>query len=266
MLVISMESLNVIFLSTSFPLNRVSALGSSSTDAASTVSLEKLFLLVFAGMTAIGPAVHAAESEVAGYPVYKPPLRGVPAARVGGGTRGGSDTATEVYVLTPEHMGLTSKPQPVLFWYLSHMVVAKYEFVMIAETDYEPLVEATLTTVKSAGIQRIALADLDVQLQPGVQYQWSVAVVMDQAHRSGDVLSSGMIEYIEPPAGILANAEKASGEVRVAQYAAAGLWYDALLSLDELIRSGRDTSRFRQMRASLLQQVGLNTVAAAVGG
>ena len=43
-----MESLNVIFLSTSFPLNRVSALGSSSTDAASTVSLEKLFLLVFA--------------------------------------------------------------------------------------------------------------------------------------------------------------------------------------------------------------------------
>ena len=123
-----------------------------------------------------------------------------------------------------------------------------------------------MTGIKSAGIQRIALADLDVHLKPGVQYQWSVAVVMDEARRSGDILSSGMIEYIEPPASILANAEKASGEVLVAQYAAAGLWYDALLSLDELIRSGTDVTRFRQIRASLLQQVGLDTVAAAVGG
>jgi hypothetical protein len=225
-----------------------------------------LCLLVLAGVAVSVPAVQAAEPEEAGFPVYKPPLRGVPAVRVGGGTRGAGDTATEVYVLTPEHMGLTSKSQPVLFWYLSRAVTASYDFVLIAETDYEPLVEARLTGIESAGIQRIALADFDVHLQPGVQYRWSVAVVMDQVHRSGDIMSSGMIEYIEPPAGLLANVEKASGEARVAQYAAAGLWYDALLSLDELMRSGTDVTRYRQMRASLLQQVGLNSVAAAVGG
>lgn len=225
-----------------------------------------LFLSILAGMEVIGPAVRAAEPAAAGFPVYQPPLRGVPAARVGGGTRGVGNAATAIYVLTPDHMGLTSKSQPVLFWYLSHAVKANYEFVLIAEADYEPLVETTLTGIESAGIQRIALADLDVHLKPGVQYQWSVAVVLDQGQRSGDILSSGMIEYIEPPAGILASAEKASGEARVARYAAAGLWYDALQSLDELIRSGTDVTRFRQMRASLLQQVGLNAVAAAVGG
>ena len=64
-----------------------------------------LFLSVFASMAVIGPAVHAAEPEAVGFPVYKPPLRGVPTARVGGGTRGGGDVATEIYVLTPEHMG-----------------------------------------------------------------------------------------------------------------------------------------------------------------
>lgn len=225
-----------------------------------------LFLLLLAGMTVVDPVVHAAGPEETGFPVYQPPSRGMPAARVGGGTRGVGDAATEVFVLTPEHMGLTSKSQPVLFWYLSRVVRASYEFVLIAMADDEPLVETMLTDIRSAGIQRIELADFDVHLQPGMQYQWSVAVVMDEASRSGDILSGGMIEYIQPPAGSLVNVKNAAVEARVTQYAAAGLWYDALQSLDELIRSGTDAARFRQMRASLLQQVGLNTVAAAVGG
>ena len=213
-----------------------------------------------------GPAVHAADSDAAGFPMYKPPLRGTPAARVGGGTRGEGDDAPVVHVLAPEHTGLTANPRPVLYWYLSRPVQAGVEFVLIAEADYEPLVETALTGVTRAGIQRIALADFGVRLKPGVPYQWSVAVVMDEGQRSGDVLASGMIEYVEPQAEVLAGVDKAAGEARVARLAEAGLWYDALQTLDELIRSAPGDTRLLQVRASLLEQVGLGEVAAVVGG
>jgi hypothetical protein len=224
-----------------------------------------LCLSSFAGLSLISPASHAAEPAQAGFPVYKPPLRGTPAARVGGGTRGEGNDAAAVYVLAPEHTGLTSQPQPVLYWYLSRAIRADYEFVLIAEADYEPLLEITLSDVESAGIQRIALADHGVSLQPDVQYQWSVAIVVDRQQRSGDILASGMIEYVEPPAGIMARVANAGGEDRVRHYAAAGLWYDALQSLDDLIRSEQGSVRLQQVRASLLEQVGLAAVAAAVG-
>jgi hypothetical protein len=224
-----------------------------------------LSLSSLAGLSLPGQALHAAEPVAAGFPIYKPPLRGTPAARVGGGTRGEGDDAPAVYVLAPEHAGLTSQPQPVLYWYLSRAVKAEYEFVLIAEADYEPLVEIMLTGVESAGIQRIALADLGVSLQPDVQYQWSVAIVVDKQQRSGDILASGMIEYHQPPDAMMTRLANAQGEERIRHYAGAGLWYDALQSLDEQILAQRESTRLRQVRVSLLEQVGLDTVAEAVG-
>jgi hypothetical protein len=90
---------------------------------------------------------------------------------------------------------------------------------------------------------------------------------MDSTQRSSNILSSGMIEYIEPAKGIMTRVENAAGVERVGQYAGAGLWYDALQSLDEMIASNPgDAARLHKMRASLLNQVGLATVAAADGG
>ncbi|MDH5515163.1 MAG: DUF928 domain-containing protein [Gammaproteobacteria bacterium] len=218
------------------------------------------------GLLLPAQALHAAEPPAAGFPIYKPPLRGTPAARVGGGTRGEGDDVPAIYVLAPEHTGLTSQPQPVLYWYLSNAIEAGYEFVLIADGEYEPLVEIKLTGVETAGIQRIALADLGVSLKPDVQYQWSVTIVMDAQQRSGDVLASGMIEYIKPPAAIMTRVANARGEERIRHYAGAGLWYDALQSLDEQIKSQPGTGRLQQVRASLLKQVGLDKVAAAAGG
>lgn len=208
----------------------------------------------------------AADPVAGGYPEYRPPLRGAPATRIGGGTRGPGDDTPEIYVLVPEHTGRTSRDQPVLYWYLSHPIKARHEFVLMAEKDYDPLVEVTLAPVNSGGIQSIALAGFDIRLQPDVLYRWSVAIVMDEEQRSSDILASGMIEYARPPTGILTRIADASGEELIRLYAGAGLWYDALQSLDELISSGSDVDRLIQVRASLLEQVGLKNVAAATGG
>ena len=49
--------------------------------------------------------------------VYKPPARGKPRTRVGGGVRGG-ENAPSLQVLVPEHIGQTLSDQPSLFWYV----------------------------------------------------------------------------------------------------------------------------------------------------
>ena len=214
-----------------------------------------LAALVPAGMTA------AADEQATGMPVYKPPMRGAPLARMGGGTRGTGD-ALVVTVLTPEHMGQTAQAQPSLYWYLSHAVpAARYEFVIMSEEDYDPLVETALEGIDTAGIQRIRLGDYKVSLKPGIPYQWSVSVIIDNTQRSANILSSGMIEYVESSPVTT----DAAGAARIGEYAEAGLWYDALQSLDEQIAANPGDARLQQMRSSLLNQVGLEAVAAAVG-
>src|SRR3712207_1026765 len=54
-------------------------------------------------------------------PVYKPPVRGAPEGRVGGGTRGGDQTFM-LSVLAPRHTGWTVQEQPVLYWYLTKAI------------------------------------------------------------------------------------------------------------------------------------------------
>ena len=47
-------------------------------------------------------------------PLYKPPLRGAPGGRVGGGTRGSEREVFVLSVLAPDHTGLTLNEQPSL--------------------------------------------------------------------------------------------------------------------------------------------------------
>src|SRR5262249_9720599 len=66
------------------------------------------------------PSQSKERSNTASMPVYKPPLRGAPGGRVGGGTRG-SGSVRDVFILSalaPDHMGLTVAEQPSLYWFI----------------------------------------------------------------------------------------------------------------------------------------------------
>src|SRR5690348_12331481 len=63
-------------------------------------------------------------------PVYKPPVRGAPGGRVGGGSRGDSQTF-QLSVLAPSHTGQTIHEQPVLFWYVSKALTSPIEFTLV---------------------------------------------------------------------------------------------------------------------------------------
>jgi uncharacterized protein DUF928 len=190
--------------------------------------------------------------------VYRPPLRGAPGGRVGGGSRGGG--AVSVTALVPEGRALTSLEQPSVSWYLSSPTPAPVEVTISDDRAVKPLLEVRLPQPVQPGVQRIRLADYGVKLEPGVQYKWFVTVVVDPARRSRDVLAGGTIERVEPNAELSARLASARPETLPMIYAEAGLWYDALGAIADLLDQSPNDQTVREGRAQLLSQAGLPKV------
>lgn len=194
--------------------------------------------------------------------VYRPPLRGAPTRRVGGATRGDQEWDLVLSVLAPEQTGLTARASPDLYWYLSRPDRRPAVFALIRDDRVEPVVEVTLTDGPAGGVAKVALAELGVRLEPGVLYEWSIALVTDPEARSKDVVSSATLLRRELGADLRHNLEGADFRTKAALYAGAGYWYDAIDALTSGMGQGADVGAFRAVRADLLDQVGLNEAAA----
>jgi hypothetical protein len=194
-------------------------------------------------------------------PKYNFPKRGNPGARLGGGARGISKEFT-LAALAPDHVGLTLRERPALYWYVSKATPYPVVFTLVDADADKPVVEARLKPTAEHGVQRIRLADHGVALAPGVHYQWFVALAVDPGHPSSDIIAGGVIERIEPNKDLSSKLAGAKGADAPRLYAEAGLWYDALETVSELIDAGGANEGFRKHRAALLQQVGLSEIAA----
>ena len=191
------------------------------------------------------PAEGAAATEI---PQYQPPGIGSPKNRTSGGTRGGA--AVGVELLAPaDHMGVTTSAQPTLYWHLTGSTQVRVEFVLRDERSSKPFVERTLPTPAGPGFQAVDLGELGVSLPIGVDYQWSISLVMDDQHRSRDVAATAWIRRVEASTA-LAERLAQSGAARAAfVYAENGIWYDAFRSASPAQRDG------------LLAEVGLGAIA-----
>jgi hypothetical protein len=204
-----------------------------------------------------GDSEKASEGDV----LYRPPARGKPRRRVGGGVRRLDSSHFSLYSLVPDHTGRTISDQPSLFWYLGQAAPddAKLVFTLIDDEHVDPLVEAELPRPATTGIQRIDLAGHDVRLEPGTEYEWSVALVPDPEHRANDVIASGWIDRVEPPA------ELGDGPPSARRYAAAGLWYDALAEAANRLDVAPDDPAALAVRDTLLREAGLSVVLSTQG-
>jgi hypothetical protein len=195
--------------------------------------------------------------------LYQPPRGlGAPSAgrRVGGGTRGTNKSIPILSVLAPGHTGLTVREQPDLYWFASDVVTNPVELTLTLEKGDTPLLEKRLQVPTKAGIQRVRLSDYGVKLVPGERYIWSIALVFDPKRRSKDIIAMGAIERVEradmnPEA--LAAAPTTDAFYR---FAADGLWYDAVMTISQLIETAPADPALRKHRADLLDQVDLPEV------
>ncbi len=168
--------------------------------------------------------------------VYRPPLRGAPKTRVGGGTRTGGEFPA-IDLLAPESTGFTTQTSPRLYWHLSDSFLGSFEFVVIevVSSAIEPLHRHTIQGHLCAGFHVFDLSEHDIDLEPGRVYQWSVALVRDKERRSKDIVGIATIE------------RQTAGRESEA-------WYDII------DRLAPQTSEMHAYLEPLLQQVGLDGI------
>jgi len=195
-------------------------------------------------------------------PIYTPPKKFTPRARVGGELRGTDGSEPEVQALVPDHVGFTSKKTPVLNWYLSKATPHEVRFTLIDNKSVRPIYEAPISAPKQAGIFSIHTRDLGLSLDPGVQYRWYVSVVRNPSSPSQDIVGGGVIERCELNDCIIEMGAQVTCSIQtVSENARAGFWYDAMGCLCTLIDADPTDASLRRLRAGLLKQVGLNGVA-----
>ena len=106
------------------------------------------------------------------------------------------------------------------------------------------------------------LAEHGVHLTPGAQYEWSVALVLDPKRRSRDIVASAGIERIDAAQAPAISDDNRPTREAAARYAKAGLWYDTIMSMSDLIAASPTDQTLREQRADLLETAGLKEASA----
>ncbi len=185
--------------------------------------------------------------------------------RIGGATRSmeAEDlSATVVEVLAPEHTGLTMSKQPTVYWYVSQPSTGRVEVALTDEEELKTVYHAALAGTIPAGIHAFSLAEHNLQLEADREYRWSVAVVQNREQRSSDLVASATLRHVPPSPSLL---DKLSGNSESPSYytlAEEGIWYDAVDELSKAIADSPKSRDLRELRAELLNQVNLPSVAA----
>ena len=215
---------------------------------------------------------------------WTPPMRGAPSTRVGGGSRSAgvrapqgapgsdaADTSPAVFnlrlnVLAPGETGYTLQGQPTVYWFASEAIDSPVELTVISieslRAASKPALEITLKPPIAKGVHALRLAEHGVTLKPDVEYQWYVAVVLDPAQRSNDVLAGGTIKRVSADAAMQSKLKQTAPAQLPGVYAQGGIWYDAIDQLSKQIGAGPEGQRSLAQRAELLEQVGLGDAAA----
>ncbi len=194
-------------------------------------------------------------------PLYTPPKKYSPRARIGGQYRGTEGPIPEVQAIVPDHVGFTVKPTPTLNWFISKPTPHRVIFTLTSMDSIRPLYEGPVAEAAKEGIHSIDLKSLGITLQPDVQYRWHVSVVLDPETHSKDLVAGGIIERCEFTDCTVLQPNLSCSQQSVVENMRNGFWYDAMGCLCSLIDNSPSEAGLRRLRAQLLKQVGLHGVA-----
>jgi len=175
---------------------------------------------------------------------FKPPRRGAPGRREGGGTRDplsciqGSGRLTAIMPQT--NFGLTTAAYPRFFWFIpkTRAKVAEFKLVTVDEKTAEDTLvyQTTFSITGTTGVASLTLPN-NATLPPlaiGKDYRWSVAMVCDLNNRNRDIRVDGWIQRTTVEPVLTTQLTKANEVDRVRLYANNGIWFDTIASLAEL--------------------------------
>jgi len=189
-------------------------------------------------------AAHAQSS----LPVYQPRFDDGEPSRVGLESRSaGSDNY--LIVLAPNVKGGSATSTPELFWYIDQSTDSDLEIVVQELAADKPLLQIEVTDKIPAGYGSIRMADYNVELKPGVEYEWSVSLIVDEDKRSSDMFSKGSIQY--DPTSLRAGIDTPSRST-IGELVANGYWYDAIALIEARLRESANDTEAVEWREQLL--------------
>lgn len=206
--------------------------------------------------TVSGALCHAAEPPAHGVAaenlLYRPPLRGAPAKRVGGATRGLIETKSPITVVAPNHTGLTISEQPTLYWYMAQPSAGRMVLRLIALDTATTVAEKAMPESSCTGFYRVNLATEGVTLKPELNYLWQIAVISADPQTSYATVSASIrFTRMDAPNDLSA---KPSAERRRA-LAETGIWYDVVDELMAQLKLPDSAANPRRTLGNLLGQV-----------
>ena len=172
-------------------------------------------------------------------PIYNPIFENAALSRVGATNRSAFGVI-DLMVFAPTTKGASTTNQPTLYWYQSEAQDQPYVFVIQVVFADEPLFEIQLEEEFDDGINAISLVDLGVQLAAGIEYEWSVAVIVDADNRAHDIFSMGSVQYMVPDEILRTQLDAATVSDRVQLLLQNGYWYDAIDLLQTATASGTE--------------------------
>ena len=195
--------------------------------------------------------------------LYRPPSRGAPVVRVGAGSRGVNDgeKVPILMALVPEHLALSASEQPVLYWFISSPHPGDVQVSISREDRVDPVFETNLGPAVAAGFHRLDLADQGVTLEPGIEYSWFVTLILNPDVRSKDHPMGGAIVVEPRGAEVKGEMQGETALDQAVELAHAGYWHDAIDALGRAIEAHPNDGELREIRAKMLDQVGLSEAA-----
>jgi hypothetical protein len=137
--------------------------------------------------------------------------------------------------------------------------------LVLRDANREQVYSAEYRLMKSAervvgapGIMSLTVANL-YPMKIGQDYYWELTLICDnkKADRSEDLFVEGRLKRVEPDPTLALRVQQATPKERVALYANAQLWHEALATLVELKRDRPNDSELAATWDKLLTSMGL---------
>lgn len=179
----------------------------------------------------------------AGNSAFVPPAMGVPADRVGAGTRGVNPDSVGLHLMAPKGGGLTTLGTPILLWKLDTAFDGDI-VVDLGPAFGQAEYSATLSGPFDIGYFGLDLNGSGAALETGKIYGWTVRLIAADTETVA-AEKENLIERVDRPADMVSAAQS-------------GLWFDAIHPVIAVNDSGQvefvDRVRFR----ALAQSAGLS--------
>ncbi|MGB3136539.1 MAG: DUF928 domain-containing protein [Nodosilinea sp.] len=190
---------------------------------------------------------------------YEPPKTSdAPRRTTGGGTRSygcGDAVPIDITALAPQtHIGQTAATRPTLTWFVADETPYPVEIQLYRYLSSDPDSDRVERLgIYNAGPSQLGymtftLPDSEPDLVVGETYRWKVILQCSPSQPSRNRLDEADFQVVAPPAD-LALADDPVQQAQ--QYAAAGLWYDAIAVLSQAPVSPAAAAFRRELVAEL---------------